>query len=144
LTKKADQPQLVLVTWRDACTYSGWRDRKTAHKETVPAACLSVGWLLASNKKEVIIYATKALDDEDTDVNSLIAIPASWVEKVEALDVKPRSKRATKQALGYYALSEGAHYIDGEDETPAARRRGRKAHARVILGGVRSWRRGLR
>jgi hypothetical protein len=131
LTKKSEQPPLVLITWHDACTYSGWRSVKTARKETGPAACLSVGWLLTNTKEEVTIYATRAQDPEDEDINSIISIPALWVERMEVLDVKP-----TKKTIPVFFAGEGA----------ARKRslRGRRIHAEAVLGGVRSWRRGLR
>lgn len=85
-------PQLVLITWRDACTYSGWRDAKHAKTETGPAVCESVGWLLENNKETVTIYATKAADPKDPDINSIISIPAAWVTKMQALNVRSGNK----------------------------------------------------
>ena len=131
-TKKPhEEPQLVLITWRDACTYSGWRDKKTAYKETGPAHCLSVGWLLTNDKKQVTIFATRAHDPEDGDINSIISIPAAWVEKMEVLNV-----RSAKPIPVFFA-GEGAARA-----RRSLRRRGIE-HA-AELGGVRSWRRGLR
>jgi hypothetical protein len=127
--KPTEEPQLVLITWRDACTYSGWRDKKTAHRETGPAHCISVGWLLTNSKEQVTIYATKAHDPEDGDINSIISIPAAWVEKMEALNVKSAKK------VPVFFAGEGA------TKRRSLRRRGVAQAAE--LGGVRSWRRGL-
>ena len=89
---KADTATGLLITWRDACTYSGWRDAKAAKSETVPAQCESVGWLLENSKEQVTIFATKAHDPEDTDINSVISIPASWVTKMEVLKTSKGAK----------------------------------------------------
>jgi hypothetical protein len=115
LNKPADQePELVMITWRDACTYSGWRDRKTAHKETGPAHCVSVGWLLTNTKEEVTIYATRAHDPDDPDINSIISIPAAWVEKMERLNVK-----SAKRIPVFFAGEKGAK-LALEVEAPGA------------------------
>jgi len=71
---------IVVIRWKDAMARTGW-DSREAHSEGMPSGCISVGFLLAKNKKEVVIAQT--LSDMDGADNSL-CIPRAWV-KIETI-----------------------------------------------------------
>ena len=81
---------MVRVTWLDARdTETGWIDIKKVLNAPL-AKCQEVGWLVTNNEEKVVImrsYSVCPEDKEDVSGGGAIAIPKSWIVKIEYLEV---------------------------------------------------------
>ena len=78
---------MVRVSWLDARdTETGW----LSYKEIVEAPlarCQEVGWMVVNTKEEIVIMRSWCTDKDDNHGGGAIAIPKSWVTKIEYLEV---------------------------------------------------------
>ncbi len=78
--------KIVKIQWEDTSSNSGWRDRKFlkewARKNTM---CESVGFLVAKNKRNVILAAMKDMDKRFTDYNDYHKIPRRCIKNIKIL-----------------------------------------------------------
>jgi hypothetical protein len=78
---------MVRVSWLDARdTETGW----LSYKEIVEAPlarCQEVGWMVVNTKEKIVIMRSWCTDKEDNHGGGAIAIPKSWVTKIEYLSV---------------------------------------------------------
>jgi len=78
---------MVRVSWLDARdTETGW----LSYKEIVEAPlarCQEVGWMVVNTKEKIVIMRSWCTDKEDNHGGGAIAIPKSWVTKIEYLEV---------------------------------------------------------
>ena len=78
---------MVRLTWKDALDSDGtWTNLEDilAHE---CAVCQEVGWLLSSDEEKVIVMRSREVEEELEVGSSYIAIPQSWVIKIEELQV---------------------------------------------------------
>lgn len=78
---------MVRLTWRDAIDSDGtWTDVEII-LDHEPATCQEVGWLVHNDAEKCIIMRSRVVteDDELQEGSAYIAIPQSWVIKVEEL-----------------------------------------------------------
>ena len=84
-----DNIPMVRLTWQDAQDSDGaW----TAIEDIVdhePATCQEVGWLIHYDDNKVIVMRSRIVeeDDELNEGGAHIAIPTTWVLKIEELRV---------------------------------------------------------
>ena len=69
--------KIVMVHWKDACTVTGWK----AQTEP-PPNCVTVGMVVADNKKFIAVAQTQDFSGENAEVTT---IPRGMVEKVTHL-----------------------------------------------------------
>jgi len=78
---------MVRLTWQDAQDSDGcWTSIEDiiAHET---ATCQEVGWLIHQDDNKVIVMRSRIVEgDEIREGSSHIAIPASWVLKIEVLE----------------------------------------------------------
>tara|TARA_R100000541_G_scaffold27785_2_gene37123 strand:+ start:1136 stop:1429 length:294 start_codon:yes stop_codon:yes gene_type:complete len=83
-----DKTPMVRVTWLDARdTETGWIDIKKV-LEAPLAKCQEVGWLVTNNSEKIVIMRSFSVcpeDKEDVSGGGAIAIPKSWIVKIEYL-----------------------------------------------------------
>ena len=72
---------LVLVEWDDTITHHGWKEYKDI--EIAPEPCLSVGWVLKSDKKSLTLSAMKSKDG----CAERQIIPRGCIRSIRKLDV---------------------------------------------------------
>ena len=81
---------MVRVTWLDARdTETGWMDIKKVLNAPL-ATCQEVGWMVNNNEEKIVImrsYSVCPEDKEDVSGGGAIAIPKSWIVKIEYLKV---------------------------------------------------------
>ena len=81
---------MVRVTWLDARdSETGWMDIKKVINCPL-ATCQEVGWMVVNNSDKIVIMRSFAVDPEDkNDINGggAIAIPRTWVARIEYLKV---------------------------------------------------------
>jgi len=81
---------MVRVTWLDARdTETGWIDIKKVLNAPL-AKCQEVGWMVTNNSEKIVImrsYSVCPEDKEDVSGGGAIAIPKSWIVKIEYLEV---------------------------------------------------------
>lgn len=79
---------IVKVTWADAQEAGvGWLDLQECIEAPL-AKCYSVGWLAYNDDKKIVIMATLARNDADSEITQggdCTAIPADWVTDIEYL-----------------------------------------------------------
>ena len=78
---------MVRLTWKDALDSDGtWTNLEDilAHE---CAVCQEVGWLLSSDEEKVIVMRSRVVEEELEVGSCYIAIPQSWVIKIEELQV---------------------------------------------------------
>jgi|TARA_R100001198_G_scaffold94700_2_gene78607 hypothetical protein len=78
---------MVRLTWLDAQDSDGsWTDIEDiiAHE---PAICQEIGWLVHRDSNKVIVMRSRIVTEDDTlkEGGGHIAIPTSWVLKIEEL-----------------------------------------------------------
>ena len=76
--------RLVEVDWVDSCRHGGWQEVEEYLEEHV-LKCRSAGYLLRSNRKEVMLI--QSLDPNNKATDSM-CIPRSSVKKIRYLEVK--------------------------------------------------------
>ena len=85
-----DKVPMVRVTWLDARdTETGWMDIKKVLNAPL-ATCQEVGWMVTNNEEKIVImrsYSVCPEDKEDITGGGAIAIPKSWIVKIEYLKV---------------------------------------------------------
>jgi len=75
----------VTITWLDARdTETGWIDIKEILAAPL-AVCQETGWMVVNNDHKVVIMRSWCVDRDDNHGGSAIAIPKSWVTKIEYL-----------------------------------------------------------
>ena len=74
--------KFVQVEWDDAASCATWRGLDDL-PHTQP--CITRGWLLEENKKELIIAAT--VQEGGPDFGELIALPRGMVKRIRRLKV---------------------------------------------------------
>ena len=78
---------MVRITWEDARdTETGWIDIKDILKAPL-AICQDVGWMVINNDEKVIIMRSYSKDKDDISGGGAVAIPKTWIKKIEYLDV---------------------------------------------------------
>ena len=81
---------MVRVTWLDARdTETGWIDIKKVLNAPL-AKCQEVGWMVTHNSEKIVImrsFSACPEDKEDVSGGGAIAIPKSWIVKIEYLKV---------------------------------------------------------
>tara|TARA_R110000796_G_scaffold209287_2_gene325633 strand:+ start:1257 stop:1562 length:306 start_codon:yes stop_codon:yes gene_type:complete len=78
---------MVRLTWRDAQDSDGtWTDIEVI-LDAECAVCQEVGWLVLSDAEKVIIMRSRIVEEELQEGGAYIAIPQSWVLKIEELQV---------------------------------------------------------
>ena len=81
---------MVRVSWLDARdTETGWIDIKKVLNAPL-AKCQEVGWMVTNNSEKIVImrsYSVCPEDKEDVSGGGAIAIPKSWIVKIEYLEV---------------------------------------------------------
>lgn len=81
---------MVRVTWLDARdTETGWIEIKKVLNAPL-AKCQEVGWMVTNNSEKIVImrsYSVCPEDKEDVSGGGAIAIPKSWIVKIEYLEV---------------------------------------------------------
>lgn len=86
---KIEDMPMVRLTWLDAQDSDGsWTDIEDiiAHK---PCPCQEVGWLVHKDNNKVIVMRSRIVTEDDNvkEGGGHIAIPASWVIKIEELQI---------------------------------------------------------
>ena len=78
---------MVRITWEDARdTETGWIDIKDVLNAPL-ALCQDVGWMVVNNDEKVIIMRSYSKDKDDISGGGAVAIPKTWIKKIEYLDV---------------------------------------------------------
>ena len=78
---------MVRVTWLDARdTETGWLDIKEVINAPL-ARCQEVGWMVVNNPEKIVIISVCPEDKEDVSGGGAIAIPKTWIVKIEYLKV---------------------------------------------------------
>ena len=81
---------MVRVTWLDARdTETGWIEIKKVLNAPL-AKCQEVGWMVTNNSEKIVImrsYSVCPEDKEDVSGGGAIAIPKTWIVKIEYLKV---------------------------------------------------------
>ena len=83
---------MVRLTWSDAQDSDGsWTDIEDiiAHE---PAICQEVGWLVYSDEDKVIVMRSRIVTEDNNlkEGGGHIAIPFSWVIKIEELKINEK------------------------------------------------------
>jgi hypothetical protein len=85
-----DKVPMVRVTWLDARdTETGWLDIKKVLDAPL-ATCQEVGWMVTNNENKIVIMRSFSVcpdDKEDITGGGAIAIPKSWIVKIEYLKI---------------------------------------------------------
>lgn len=87
ILKYPDYP-LVMITWTDAANINdNWHPLETDY--TIPATCVSVGYLVGDHKKVKTLYAHIALEDERTNAcgKGNMMIPTTQIISIKKLKV---------------------------------------------------------
>ena len=78
---------MVRVSWLDARdTETGW----LSYKEIVEAPlarCQEVGWMIVNTEEKIVMMRSWCTDKDDNHGGGAIAIPKSWITKIEYLSV---------------------------------------------------------
>ena len=77
--------KIVKVDWLDACSNSGYLNKRDYAKEHKPIACATVGHLFKKNKDFVLLAAETF---EDGDCRHTHTIPRKMVTKITYLEDK--------------------------------------------------------
>lgn len=78
---------MVRLTWKDAQDSDGtWTDIEVI-LDAECAVCQEVGWLVLNDAERVIIMRSRIVEEELQEGGAYIAIPQSWVLKIEQLQV---------------------------------------------------------
>ena len=85
-----DEAEMVHVTWLDARdTETGWMDIKKVLDAPL-ATCQEVGWMVVNDSDKIVImrsYSVCPEDKDDITGGGAIAIPKTWIIKIEYLKV---------------------------------------------------------
>ena len=79
--------RMVEVEWVDSCIDGGWRMKEAYLTNEGVAQCCSIGYLLRSSRKEVMMVQSQTNSGK---VSDSISIPRSCVKKMRYLEVKER------------------------------------------------------
>lgn len=78
--KPAHEYSVVAVTWNDACSIDAWATKQEI-STSIPSLTITVGHLVLSNKKKIIVASTVSGDD----VGSTTIIPRGMIVKVSVI-----------------------------------------------------------
>ncbi len=79
---KVKKVKYVQIEWHDAHSVATWRGPdELPHVEP----CISRGWLLVENSKEVVLAST--VQPNGPDVGEIIAIPRGMVKRIRRLKI---------------------------------------------------------
>lgn len=91
---------MVRLTWQDAQDSDGsWTDIEDILKHEM-AVCQEVGWLVLNNEEKVIIMRSRIVAEELLEGGAYIAIPQSWVLKIEELKVNEETTNSELSTSG--------------------------------------------
>lgn len=71
------------VTWNDAHSKYGWRDRESIVREADGLECVTVGLILVNNKEILVIAGSRS--EENDNVSDITTIPQVCVKKMRRL-----------------------------------------------------------
>ena len=77
--------RLALIEWEDSAFAQGWMSRE-AVKCHIVSTCISVGLLVAENKKQITIIQSASMGKDQ--YGDGITIPRSCIKRVRYLKVK--------------------------------------------------------
>lgn len=80
MANNAWMKHVVEVTWYDAISMRGWRDKATYAKQKA-APCRTVGYIIKKTKREMVLAQTQGGDE----INGSMTIPRDWVQKIRKL-----------------------------------------------------------
>lgn len=75
--------KLVVVTWGDAWSTSGWQDSSYARERCKSETIYSVGWLCSQNKEGIFLSAR--IDPEFDNIGNNCFIPRGMIHKIETI-----------------------------------------------------------
>lgn len=81
MTQKTQHP-LVQVTWIDITSVTRWESLQH-HQQQEPLDCVSVGYVIRSDKKQMTIAQTLCLSNGD--VTESLVIPRSVIRNIKVL-----------------------------------------------------------
>tara|TARA_R110002012_G_scaffold124685_2_gene275840 strand:+ start:176 stop:490 length:315 start_codon:yes stop_codon:yes gene_type:complete len=97
---------MVRLTWKDAQDSDGtW----TAVEDILAhqcAICQEVGWLVLNDSERVIIMRSRIVAEELQEGGAYIAIPQSWVIKIEELKVNEETNSSLFSPNSYTNTSQ--------------------------------------
>jgi len=88
---KVDTDSIEVIHWRDALSDHGWSETREAELAEV----VSVGFLIAENKKAVMIATTWA----EPESNGRMNIPKGWITKRYKVDIREKETVLTTMTL---------------------------------------------
>ena len=92
-----DDIPMVRLTWHDAMdAENGWLERSVMEDSSL-ATCQEVGWLLVDNDEKVVVARSNIVGEEEG--GGCIAIPQSWVLKIEVLEPVMELKAYKEQSV---------------------------------------------
>jgi hypothetical protein len=78
--KTIDNTSIEVIEWYDAQSDDGWEDTKKAEL----ASCITVGFLVAEDRKAICLASTWSIDS----TNARMHIPKSWIKDRKTLSIK--------------------------------------------------------
>lgn len=75
------QRKIVFLEWKDSCHNEGWQKERDSLTDRI-SHCQSVGFLLRSSKKDVLICQSSS---DTGNVSETLCIPRSCIEKITYL-----------------------------------------------------------
>tara|TARA_Y100001973_G_C5141494_1_gene303162 strand:- start:654 stop:977 length:324 start_codon:yes stop_codon:yes gene_type:complete len=82
--KKINTDYIEVIRWMDAQSDDGWSDDRTAELANV----VTVGFIVAEDKKAVCVASTYAGDD----TNSRMHIPKCWIKSRKKINIEELEK----------------------------------------------------
>ena len=75
---------VVEVFWEDANSYNKWHDLKELSRDHHVASCKTIGYLLKSDKREILLVSTQT-PENDADGTGTMAIPRGCVTHIKVI-----------------------------------------------------------
>jgi len=92
---------MVRLTWQDAQDSDGcWTDIEDILKHEC-AVAQEVGWLVHNDQEKVIVMRSRIVAEELQEGGAFIAIPASWVLRIEELKVNEETTNSELSSSSY-------------------------------------------
>ena len=88
---KVNIDSVEVIHWRDALSDHGWSETR----ETELAEVVSVGFLIAEDRKAVCIATTWA----EPESNGRMNIPKGWITKIYKVDIREKEEVLTTVSL---------------------------------------------
>ncbi len=79
------RPRFVEVRWHDAISLATWTSTKDLPSEAKTPECISRGWLMVDDKRQVTLAAT--ISENGDDVGEVVSIPRGMVVSMRTLKV---------------------------------------------------------